>query len=118
MFQMRDLRIDQQAGGGGESRPLGFLRQSGNAERAADTDRPIEDTGGQIGETVQLARASGQDYAPARLRRKRRGRESVADHFEYFLDAGLDDANERGTGNKLRRLPVIVPDWRYGDHIA
>src|ERR1700692_2140384 len=55
---------------------------------------------------------------PARLGGERRRREPVADCFEYFLDAGLDDAYERGTRNKLRRFPLIVPDRRYGDHIA
>src|SRR6202023_259785 len=72
----------------------------------------------QVGEAAQLARAPGQDHVPARLGGKRRRREPVADHLEYFLDAGLDDADEGGTGNKLRRLPIIMPDWRYRDHIA
>jgi len=32
MFQMRQLRVDEQAGGGGKSRTLGFLGQSRNAK--------------------------------------------------------------------------------------
>ena len=110
MLQMRHLRVHQQAGGGGKSGALGFLRQAGNAERAADPDRSIEDASGQIGEAAELARASGQDHMPARLNGERRGREPVADHLDDFLDARLDDADERGAGNKLWSLPLIVPD--------
>src|SRR5207344_1517787 len=55
MFQMSHLRIDQEAGGGGEGRTLGLLRQSGNAERATDAHRPVENAGGEVRKPVQLA---------------------------------------------------------------
>ena len=94
MFEMRRLRIDQQAGGDREGRPLGRLRQPGDAERPADADRPVEDARGELRQAGELAGAAGQDDARARLGRERRSREAVAHHFQNFLDARLDDAHQ------------------------
>ena len=60
MLKMRGLRIDQQARGHGKGRPLGRLRQSGHAERTADTDRAVEDARGKLRQSGQLASATGQ----------------------------------------------------------
>src|SRR5579883_3321201 len=118
MFQMRYLRIDQKAGRGGEGRALGFLRQSGDPEWPANADRPIEDASGEIGKPAELTCPAGEDDVSVRHRRKRRGREPVADHFQDFLDARLDDVDQRGARNKLRRIAIVMAHRRNGDHIA
>ncbi len=67
MLEVGELRIDQEPGRDREGRPLGRLRQCADAERAADTHLAIEDMGREIGEAGQLARAAGEDHAPARV---------------------------------------------------
>ena len=97
---------------------MAAFRQPGNAERAADADRPVENARGKLRQSGELARAAGEDGAGARLGRERRGRETVADHFENFLDPRLDDAHQTRARHELRRLAVVVVDRRHRDHVA
>src|SRR6185312_10546688 len=72
---------------------------------------------GKIGEARKLAGAAGEHHASARLRGKRRGGKPVAHHFQDFLDPRLDDAHKRLARDELRRLALIVADWRHRDHV-
>ena len=46
--------------------------------------------------------------ARARLCRKRGFREPVADHLKNLLDALPNDVRDRGAGNDLRRIALMV----------
>ena len=92
VFQMRELRIDQEACRGRESRSLGDLRQSRNAERTANADRPSKDAGRKIGQSGELTRSPGEDYAAARFCRKRGGNKAIARDLQNLLGTRLDDA--------------------------
>src|SRR5215831_8992298 len=118
MLEMRRLRIDQQSRGDSECSSLCLLRQSGDAEWPSHSHRTAQDLRGQFGYTGELARSSGQYDAPARLGRERRCRQAIAHHFEYFLDARLDDAGEACARHKMRRLAFVTVDRRHGDHVA
>src|SRR5205085_2167115 len=90
LLEMRHLRIDQESRCDRERRTFGRLGQAGDAERPADPYAARENTGGGLGQPRELARASGQHHARARVRRERRGGETVAHHFQNFLDARVD----------------------------
>src|SRR5688572_32103463 len=94
MFEMRRLRVNQQSRRDREGRPFRRIRQSGKAERTPDPYRPLENFRREIGEPDQLACAAGEHDARARLSRKGRARESIAHHFEDFLNARLDHVHD------------------------
>src|SRR5436309_5427607 len=77
LFEMRYLRIDQEACRDRERRALGGFGQAGDAERPSDPHPAREDPGGGLGQAGELARASRQHHARARVRRERRGGEPV-----------------------------------------
>src|SRR5262245_27641899 len=106
MLEVRRLRVHQKTRRDGEGRSLGGVWQPGNAERQADADRTIEDIGGKLRQTRELAGAAGEDDAGARLRREWRFGEPVAQHLQDFLDARLDDAHQIGARYELRRLAL------------
>src|SRR5262249_6891167 len=108
MLKMRRLRIDQQSRRDGKCGPLCFLRQSGHAERSPDPHRTAQNLRGELGHAGELARSAGEHHAPAWLGRERRRREAIAHHFQYFLDAWLDDAGEACTRNEMRRLAFVI----------
>src|ERR1700722_9502704 len=94
VFEMRRLRIDQEAGRDREGRALGVLRQAADAERPADSYRARENAGGELGQAGELARPAREHDARARLGRERRIGEPVAHHFEDLFHPRLDDARE------------------------
>ncbi len=110
MLEMRGLRIYQQPGRYCEGRAFGRVRQPGDAERPPDAHRPAENAGGEFGQSGHLTGAAGEDDAAARLGGERRRREPVAHHFQNFLDARLDDVNDRRARHELRLLAFVVPD--------
>src|SRR5260370_23256247 len=118
MLERRRLRIDQQSRRDGECRTLGFVWQSGNVERPSYSHRTAQDLRGKLWNTGELARSTGQYYAPARLRREWRGRQAIAYHFEYLLDARLDDPAEACTRNEMWRLSLVRVHRRHADHVA
>src|SRR5205807_5181632 len=118
MLKMRRLRIHQQSRRDGKRPSLRLLRESGNVERAPHSHRTAQDLRGKIGNAGELARSTGQHHAPARLGRERRGCQAIAYHFQYFLDARLDDAREARTRNEMRRLALVIVDRRNRDHVA
>ena len=85
MFEMRRLRINQKAGRDRESGPLGFIGQAGDAERPADPHRPSENASCEFGQAVELAGATGEHYAGARLGRERRSLRAGRAPFPGFL---------------------------------
>src|SRR5262249_3183732 len=91
--------------------------QTGQAERTANSYRAPQDARREVRESRQLTRAPGQHYASTRLSRKRRGRKTVAHHFQDLLDPWTNDSHERCARNKLRRLTLVIFDRRYGDHV-
>src|SRR5258708_1659293 len=102
MLKMRRLRVDQQPRRDGECRPLRFLRQSGNAERSPEPHRAAQNLRGKLGHAGELARPAGKHHAPARLGCERPSRQAIADHFQYFFHAWLDDAGEALTLHQMR----------------
>src|SRR5436305_1462285 len=82
LFEMCHLRIDQEPRGDRECRTLGGFGQAADAQRTADPHLPRENPEGDLGQAGELARSSGQDHARARIRRERRSRKTVADHFQ------------------------------------
>src|SRR5580693_9573112 len=78
IFKMRGLRINQQAGRRGKGGASRRVRQSGDTQRPPDAYWPPENARGQFRQSSQLARAAGEDHAPARLGSKRGGIEPVA----------------------------------------
>ena len=94
MFEMRRLRIDQQAGGDGKGRPLGKIRQARHTERPSDADRTVENARGKLRQSGELAQATGQDRTRIRLGRKRVACVSTgntsASMAAYASAAGLD----------------------------
>src|SRR5262245_17230828 len=81
MFQVRRLRIDQEARRRREGRPFGLLGKPGNTERPADADLTSENPGSELHQAGELTGATGQDHAPARLGRERRRIEPIAHHL-------------------------------------
>src|SRR5262245_7727605 len=118
LFEMRHLGVDQEPGRDRECRTFGSLGQSRDAERPAHAHPARENARGGLGQPRELARAAGQHHARTRIRRKRRGGEPVAHHFQNFLDAGADDAHEGGAGDDVRRLALVLADRRHRDHVA
>src|SRR5262249_15832373 len=118
LFQVGGLRVDEQSRRRRKRWPLGFFRQPGNAERAADANRATEDLRGELDQAGELAGAAGQDDAPARLRGERRSREPVANHFEDLLDARPDNADQLRARDELGRLVLVAIDRGYRDHVA
>src|SRR5262245_4267107 len=96
MLKMCCLRVVQEAGGDGKCRPLCLLRKSSDAKRPADPHRTAQNFSRKPGQTSELTAAAGQHHASAWLGREWRRRKLVANHFEDFLDARLDDAHELG----------------------
>src|SRR5688572_23357692 len=90
VFQMSVLRIDQQPGRHRERGALGLAGQPAEAERPADPDRAVEDTGGEFNRAGQLGSPAAQDNPRPRLCRKRGIREPVPDHFKNLLGAMPD----------------------------
>src|SRR6202035_1895461 len=78
VFEMRRLRVDQEAGGDRKGRALGRVRQSGDTERAPDAHRPVENAAGKLGQAGELTGTAGQHHAAARFAGERRSREPVA----------------------------------------
>src|SRR6185437_1043752 len=97
MFEVSVLRVDQQAGRRREGSGLGLVGKAAEAERTADTHRPVEDLGGELRDTGELRGAAAEHDAGLRLRREGGILEPVAHHFENLLDAVLDDVRNRGT---------------------
>src|SRR6185437_2117571 len=118
MFEMRRLRIDEEPRRHREGWPLGRLGKPGESERTPETYRPAQDSSGQFDHARKLARAAGQHHAPARLGRKGRCRQTVANHLQYLLDAWLDDAYQRSARDELRWLALVIAERRHGDHVA
>src|SRR5215470_6993804 len=116
VLEMRHLGIDQKTRGGGESRGLGGVGQSGNAQWPPDPHGTTEHAGGQFRQTSELARTTGENDSPARLGGKRRGGEPIAHHFQDFLHPRLDDAGENGTRHELGRLTLVATDRLHADH--
>src|SRR5207244_3283277 len=67
MLEMRRLRIDQQPRCDGECGSFRFLGQSGDAERPPDPHLTAENLRGQLRKSGELARATRQHHASARL---------------------------------------------------
>src|ERR1043166_3285664 len=91
VFEVSDLRIDQEPGGRRESRSLCDVGQPRNAERAADPHLAPENAGGDVWQSPELARTAGKHDGAMRVRREGRGSEPVAHHLEYFFHARRDD---------------------------
>ena len=108
MFQMSVLRIDQEARRHRERGALGLAGQPAEAERTADPDRPVEDTGGEFDGAGELRSAAAQDNPRPRLCRKGRIREPVPDHLKNLLGAMPDDVSDRGPRNDLRRITFVA----------
>ena len=85
MFKMSVLRVDQEAGGNREGSPFGFVRQPAETERAADSYRAVEDSGGKFQRSGELTGATAQDDTGFGLRRKGRIRKPVPDHLKNLL---------------------------------
>src|SRR5262249_19058760 len=66
VFEVSDLRIDQQPGGGREGRPLGKVGKPGDAERAPDPHLAAENARGDLGQPGELARSAGEHHGPMR----------------------------------------------------
>src|SRR5262245_26663734 len=94
VFEVCRLGIDQKPSESREGRRLGDVRKAGDAERTPERHRTAEDMRGEIRQTGELAAAAGQHNAPARLGRERRNRQSIANHFENFLDPRPDDLRQ------------------------
>src|SRR5581483_7884919 len=118
VLKMGRLWVHKQSGRNRKGRTLCRFRQTGQAERAANSYRPPQDAGGEIGEPGELARPASQHHAPARLGRERRSSKAVAHHLQDLLDPWTDDAHERGARDELRRLTLVVLDRRYRDHVS
>jgi hypothetical protein len=82
----------QQACCGGESGAAGGFSQAANASRAAEANRPIENSRGQITHTDKLAGAAGEDDTATGRAAEAGAIEPVAHHFERFLQPGANDA--------------------------
>src|SRR5271169_6098545 len=117
VFEMRRLRINEQAGRRREGGALCRVRQPRDSQRPPDAHLPAEYAGGKFGKSGHLTGAAGKNHAPARFRRERRSREPVAHHLQNFLDARLNDVNERGPRHELRLL-ALVADGRNLDHVS
>src|SRR5215468_2543390 len=63
MLEMCRLWVDQQSGRDRKGRSFRFLRQAGDAERAADPHWTAQHLRGQAGEPGELARSAGQHHA-------------------------------------------------------
>src|SRR4051812_49780431 len=106
MFEVRRLRIDEQARRGRKGGTFCFLGKTCDPERATDAHRPSKDLRREFDHAGELAGATSQDHAPARLGGKWRRLETVAHHFEDFLDARLDDTHELGARDELRAVAL------------
>src|SRR5271169_784137 len=115
---MRRLRINEETARHGKSRAFGGVRRAGNAERAPDAHLAAENARGQIRQPGELAGAAGEDDMAPPVGAERRGRQPVADHFQYFFDARLDDVDQRGAGYQLRLLALVVAQRRHRDHVT
>src|SRR4029077_20238357 len=118
VFEVRGLRVDQQAGRDCKRRPFRRFRQARDAERPADAHRTAENMRGEFRQSGHLTGTAGDDDAPARFGREGRGFEPVADHFQNSLDARLDEILERGAGHELRVIALVLADRRHRDHVA
>ena len=119
VFEMRRLRVDQ-AGPPPPRRPApwplpasrrapagGRYARDACRMRAARSAMPVS----WLAPPVSTTRA-------ARLGRERRRGETVAHHFQDFLDPRLDDAHQRRPRDELRRLALVISDRRHRDHVA
>src|SRR5579859_3650508 len=96
MFEMSVLRIDQEAGRHREGGALGLVGKAAEAERAADSYRAVEDSGGKFQRSGELTGATAQDDTGFGLRRKGRIRKPVPDHLKNLLGTVPDDVCNRG----------------------
>src|SRR5262245_19146327 len=117
MFQVRRLRIDQEARRRRKGSPLRLLGKPRDAERPADADLPSENPRGELDQAGELAGASSQDHTPARLGRERRRIEPITHHLQNLLHPWPHDPHQLGARYELGTLVPVVIDWRDGDHV-
>src|SRR5271169_401268 len=97
VFKMSVLGIDQEPGGNREGRALRLVGQPAEAERATDSDRPVEDPGGKLKGSGELRSPAAQYHSRLWFCRKGRIREPVPDHFKNLLGTMPDNVRDRGT---------------------
>ena len=107
---MRQLRVDEQPRCRRKGWSFRFLWKPGDAEGPANSRRAAEHLRRQFDKTGELGCPAGQNDATPRLGRERRGGKPVADHFQNFLDARLDDAHQLGARNEMGRAAIVVLD--------
>src|SRR5580700_2875611 len=117
MLHIGDLRIDQKADGGGESRPFRGLRQPLDPERPADPHLLRENAARGVDEAGELAAPAGEHVA-APLRRETGLLQAVAHQFQDLLDARLEDAHELSARHMGLLGSVLGFDCGHGDRLA
>src|SRR5262249_13259507 len=119
MFEMRRLRVDEQARCDRKGRAPSRLRRAGNAEWTSEPHRTSNHPGRQFRQAVELAGAPSQDHMPPPIGHNRTCSQAVTHHFENFLNARFDDAHQRRVRYKLRLLALVLVlvQRRDRDHV-
>ena len=72
----------------------------------------------RLGQAVELAGAAGQHQAPAEQRGEAGRIQPVADEFQDFVDARLDDPGQRRARHLVRHVVLVVVERRHRQQVA